>query len=213
MKKEIAWSILFTILLTACNQTREEKADALITDIVKESLFHPESYSPVRTRVDSAFTPFDDPDFFKKALKLSKINEKITQLKEEEYIENILVTYYDLLRISSDHISYTSRENFKQMQEDYDNFMKQKAKTEEKAKKLMEELQKEMDKKCIFIGFKVRHRFRTDNNAGETIFAESEFLLDKDMKQIITEHDTESCDYKAVQAIYKLLRGEDTEFE
>lgn len=67
MKKKIAWGVFFAAMLVACSQTPEKKADALITDIVKESLFHPESYSPVRTRVDSAFTPFDNPDFFKKA--------------------------------------------------------------------------------------------------------------------------------------------------
>ena len=34
-------------------------------NIQKKSLYYPETYDPTETVVDSAFTPFDDPLFYK----------------------------------------------------------------------------------------------------------------------------------------------------
>lgn len=51
----------------------EKKAASIAEKAVKASLYHPDSYDPIGTVVDSAFAPMDDPDFFDKTLKLYEL--------------------------------------------------------------------------------------------------------------------------------------------
>ena len=55
---------LFAVIVVACGQSQEQKAETLIKENLKKSLYKPESYKPVETKVDSAFAPYDDPAFF-----------------------------------------------------------------------------------------------------------------------------------------------------
>ena len=80
MKKNLMFiAVLFALI--SCNQSPQEKANALIEVDLKKSLYHPETYNPAETVVDSAFTPFDDPIFYEK--------ESYNQAKEnyEKYLE------------------------------------------------------------------------------------------------------------------------------
>lgn len=43
------------LIFTSCSLSNEEKAEKLITESIKESLSHPDSYEPISTRVDSMF--------------------------------------------------------------------------------------------------------------------------------------------------------------
>lgn len=62
--------IVGILAFASCAHSPEEKANALIEASLKKSLYHPETYDPAETLVDSAFTPFDDPVFYEKALDL-----------------------------------------------------------------------------------------------------------------------------------------------
>ena len=68
MKKVVF--VILAILITACSQSPEQKANALIQEKVKNSLYHPETYEAVETIIDSAFAPKDDPAFYEKTLKI-----------------------------------------------------------------------------------------------------------------------------------------------
>ena len=72
MKKFIYLSFL-TLVLVACSQSQEKKAEALIKESLKKSLYKPETYKPVETKVDSAFAPYDDPAFFEELAELEKM--------------------------------------------------------------------------------------------------------------------------------------------
>jgi hypothetical protein len=72
MKKNLVFiAVLFALI--SCSQSPQEKANALIEIDLKKSLFHPESYDPAETIIDSAFTPFDDPYFYEKTVNLCKL--------------------------------------------------------------------------------------------------------------------------------------------
>ena len=58
-----------------------------------------------------------------------------------------------------------------------------------------------------FIGFRARHRYRANNNAGQTIFGETKYLFDKSLSKIVASYDMDSEEYKTVQIIYKQMLG------
>lgn len=84
---------------------------------------------------------------------------------------------------------------------------------EKKAKKLADELKTMLDKEQLFIGFKARHRFRANNNAGQIVFGEMKYLFDKDMNKIVASYDMDDDEYKTVQIVYKQMLGEDVQIE
>ena len=58
--KKIFYLALVAIVMVACGQSQEQKAEYLIKESLKKSLYKPETYKPVETKVDSAFAPCHD---------------------------------------------------------------------------------------------------------------------------------------------------------
>ncbi len=83
---------------------------------------------------------------------------------------------------------------------------------EKKLAELADELKVMLNKEQQFIGFKARHRYRANNNAGQTVFGEMEYMFDKDISRIITAYDMEDNEYRAVQIIYRQILNEDKDF-
>ena len=78
MERILLGALLIT-LFVSCGKSPEEKANALIEDDIKKVLYHPETYDPAETQVDSAFTPFDDPAFYEKTVQLCKLGMSIDE--------------------------------------------------------------------------------------------------------------------------------------
>ena len=96
---------------------------------------------------------------------------------------------------------------------EYDENAQNKKSAEIKAKKLANELKTMLDKERQFIGFKARHRYRANNNAGQTVFGEMKYLFDRDINKIVASYDMDNEEYKAVQIVYKQMLGEDVQIE
>lgn len=92
MKRVLLGAMLVT-LFVSCGKSPEEKANALIEKEVKKALYHPETYDPVETRIDSAFTPFDDPAFYEKTVQLYKlgmsVDKKETDIKVKKLTDEL----------------------------------------------------------------------------------------------------------------------------
>ena len=207
MKKTLLF-LAAIFVLASCSQSPEDKANSLIREIMKKTLFHAETYDPVETVVDSAFTPFDDPAFYESTLKICKLGmeiEKYDRMAKSE--KRDIAHYQDMLRIM---FSNSDKERLNQATENYESYLAKKSEAEDKAKKLAEALKTELGKKRKFIGFKAKHRYRAQNNGGQTVFGESEFLFDKDITQIVRAWDMDDDEYRAVQGVYKYMRGEDS---
>ena len=57
MKKAIVTLSLCTValIMTSCTLSNEEKAEKLVKETLKDYLYHPDSYEPISTKVDSMF--------------------------------------------------------------------------------------------------------------------------------------------------------------
>ena len=84
MKKSLIFS-LAVICMMSCSQSPDNKAKLLIRESVEKALVHPESYEPLETVIDSAYTPFDDPAFYEKTLEICKMN--IGELDDSQVAE------------------------------------------------------------------------------------------------------------------------------
>ena len=81
--KRILFIVATTLLLASCVKTPEQKAEALIKEHLQKSLYHPDTYAPSETQLDSAFAPCDDPEFYEKTLKLAKLGDAISKFDSE----------------------------------------------------------------------------------------------------------------------------------
>lgn len=59
-----------------------------------------------------------------------------------------------------------------------------------------------------FIGYKVTHSYSARDDEGVTFTGEKVYIMDKDMKNVLAEYDTDSMDYIMVQSMYILWRYE-----
>lgn len=206
MKKTLFF-IVAIVALVSCSQSVEDKANALIKDSMKKTLYHAETYDPVETVVDSAFTPFDDPDFYEKTLKLCKLSIEIEKFERRAKSEKADMAHYqDMLGIM---FSNSDKERLNQAKENYENYIAKINEAEDKARKLAESMKVELEKEQKFIGFKARHRYRAQNNGGQTVFGEMKFLFDKEMKHVVGAWDMDGDEYKTVQVVYRQMLGED----
>lgn len=206
MKKNLLF-IAALFILISCSQSLQERVDTLIEIELKKSLYHPDTYDPAETIVDSAFTPFDDPFFYEKTINLYKLG---IEMEDYEYkIKNEksdMAHYKDMLQIM---YSNSNKESYDQAKENYEKYLIEKEETEQKIEKLVDELKSELGKEPEFIGFKAKHRYRAQNNGGQTVFGEAKFLFDKDITKIISAYDMDGEEYKAVQIVYKQMLGEE----
>lgn len=206
---KILFGSLLIMLFVSCNKSPEEKANVLIEVDVKKTLYHPESYDPAETLLDSAFTPFDDPLFYEKTLQLLKIGMSIVEFEENMKQAQHSMSHYSGLpyQTAYDKLSY------QEAKDDYDNNAQNKINAENKARMLADELKSRLNKEKQFIGFKARHRYRASNNAGQIVFGEMKYLFDKDFQQIIASYDMDGDEYKIVRMAYERMINNDIPLE
>ena len=204
MRKYLLYLASLVLVVSSCSKSPEDKANLLIKEAMFKSLFYPDSYDPVETAVDSAFTPFDDPEFYKNTLALYKLENDIENYKNQvKKAEEDIAYNKDMLRIVN---SNSNKLRLSQAQEKYDNALAEKKETEEKAQKLAGDLRAELHQQPLFIGFKARHRYRAKNKGGEIVFGEAIVLFDKDMTQIVYAWEMDDYEYKQVQEVYEYMR-------
>ncbi|MDY5598922.1 MAG: hypothetical protein SPF66_04395 [Bacteroidaceae bacterium] len=207
MRRILLGALLIT-LFVSCGKSSEEKANALIEDDIKKVLYHPETYDPAETQVDSAFTPFDDPVFYEKTVQLCKLGMSIDECDRKMKNAKSSMSIW-----SGPYQSAFGRNEYQEAKNEYDENERNKKSIEAKVQKLATELKTMLENEQQFIGFKARHRYRANNNAGQTIFGEMKYLFDKSLSKIVTSYDMDCEEYKAVQIIYKQMLGEDVVLE
>ncbi|MCX4262956.1 MAG: hypothetical protein OSJ31_08700 [Alistipes sp.] len=130
----------------------QQRAEQLAKTETVKNLFIPESYSPVKTRVDSMFvSAYNDPEILLAAARIIEA--------EDEYYNN--APY--LLFPGDNDIDYDEARETIAEQIDIIRL---------RAADLAE---------GVFCGWSIRHRFRADDRLGNTAFGETLFIADKDL--------------------------------
>ncbi len=190
--KNYFYLAFFTFALVACSQSQEQKAEALIKESLKKSLYKPDTYLPVETKVDSAFAPYDDPAFFEELAELGKMNSEYEVLEEKAKRAKSSMAIW----IGPYQTAY-GRNEYQEAKEEYDEANAQidmlKTKGEKQYQKLLSMLQGERK----FIGYKALHNYRADNNAGNTLIGNTIFFIDENFTEV--QYSMEAEEYEKIQ--------------
>ena len=199
--KKLALLSFAALVFVGCTVSPEKKAASIVGKAVKASLYHPNSYDPIGTIVDSAFAPMDDPDFFEKTLRLYELGVEMDECDRK------MKHAKSSMAIWSNPYSEFSRNEYNEAKEEYEKYVAMMETLQTKGEKLGEELKSIAAQGERFIGWKVAHSYRAQNNAGQTLIGEAVFILDSDMTQILARYNTDGSDYKNVQMMYEMMKA------
>lgn len=168
------------LVMTSCTLSNEEKAEKLVKETLKGYLYHPNSYEPISTKVDSMFI---DVTTIEPIMKISDdikdLMSKIDRCKREvESAESSM----DIFAPDGSSSQYSRGE-----------YARAKKKKEE-VKSALDKYTKRLSEKIVslkeniakyhkdeFTGWAISHRFRSLNRAGSiTIPEEMIFFCDKE---------------------------------
>ncbi|WP_373111564.1 hypothetical protein [Bacteroides caccae] len=170
--------VLSALVITSCTLSNEEKAEKLVKETLKDYLYHPDSYEPISTRVDSMFI---DVTTIEPIMKISdEIKNLISKINRCERKIESAESSMDIFAPNGYSSQYSRGEYSRAKKE------KEEAKSDlnKYTKKLSEQLaflKENVAKyhKGEFTGWAVSHRFRSLNGAGSmTIPGEMIFFCD-----------------------------------
>lgn len=162
-------------MLFACSSSPTDKAQALIKKELPKSLVKPDSYDPIETKVDSAFSPYDSPELFRFVKEVNEMILERDSYKEKARMEKSRMAVYR---------NY-SRDEYQDSKAEYEEYIGKQKTLEKRVKKSILKIREVVQQKPQFIGFRAIHRYRADNNAGNTLVGDEVYLLDKDFTQVL----------------------------
>lgn len=190
--KKIFYFAFVTFVMAACGQSQEQKAEALIKDILKKSLYKPETYKPVETKVDSALAPYDDPAFFEELAELGKMNSEYADLEEKAKHAKSSMSIW-----SGPYQTAFGRNEYQEAKAKYDEANTKIEKLKTKGRKQYEKVAKMLQGERKFIGYKAVHNYRADNNAGNTLIGNTIFFIDENFTEV--RYSLEVEEYNQIQ--------------
>lgn len=184
MKKILLWLPIIAVIFSGC-KSKEEKAAELIKKEMFRTLYDFESYQPIETKVDSAYTSiYTDSIILSHAYIAKQLLADVDKCLEE--IKDAKST----MEIWEDGYSSLSRTKFNDA---YDKYKK----NLEEAKSYMNVVNSSIDSIKIlannftpkFYGWMVTHKFRCKTKGGSPDIGDYIYIFDKDMKNIIHKED------------------------
>ena len=167
MKKAIVALSLYAValIMASCTPSNEEKAEKLVKETLKDYLYHPDSYEPISTRVDSMFVdittiePIMEISDEIKSL-IFKINDVKEKIESAESSMDIYAPDGYSSRYSRGKYARAKKER-EEAKSDFDKYTK---KLSGELASLKENVAKYH--KGEFTGWAVSHRFRSLNIKG-----------------------------------------------
>ena len=189
--KKILTLAFAAAVLASCSETIEDRAEALIEKDMKGTLYNPDTYDAIETRVDSAFAPDDDPQVFailadigRENIFLEQGTKNIEQLQEEMAKAEAGMKLCASLSDGSE--KYRKYQGFRDecgVQIEKIRLM-QDSVTERIGHRLAD-VKKVLGEQRRFVGFKAVHRYSAENQEGKRLEETFCYILDGGMKEIL----------------------------
>lgn len=168
------------LVMTSCTPSNEKKAESLVKETLKDYLYHPESYEPLSTKVDSMFidvTTIEPIMEISDEIKdlMSKINRSKRKIESAESSMDIWAP--------DGYSSQFSRGEYARAKKEKEEAKSDLGKYTKKLSEQLTSLKENVAKyhKGEFTGWAVSHRFRSLNGAGSmTIPGEMIFFCDEE---------------------------------
>lgn len=185
----IGLALSVAVLIASCSPSPQKKAEALIKDSMQKTLILPDTYQPVETELDSAFSPRHSPEFmelvfdvYKKAMEMSRLEEQMKSARSAMAIWG------------GSYMTSFARQNYNDAKEEYAAAEKKYDLLSSQVEKAGKKMGEMTEKGNEFIGFRARHSYRAQNNAGNVLLDEKYFLFDKDITQVVAQWSKEEIE-------------------
>lgn len=184
-------------ILMSCNMSTEEKAKKLSEDKIKESLIIPESYDLASIELDSAFAPYDNPEFYDLTIELAKDGVVIAEAQSDKrHARSSIALWGGPYQTSYERVEQNNaREKFRKAK-------KTESDAIDHAKGIAEQMKVMLSKEPSFIGIKAKVKYRAKTNDGDIEMNTAKVLFDKGMTKVIDIYDMDSEEYQAFIAVY-----------
>ena len=173
-------------VITSCSKSPEQKAQDIMEAEIKKNLYLPDTYELANIKVDSAFAPYDEPEYIESLKEVLRIGNEINEVEEEKAeAERTLSIFSDSYSSSySQHEVKEARKKIEEAEKKVDYLKKTAKKIGDKAANIVK-------RRGDFIGFKAVLSYRVKNNGGQVVMGSSFAIFDKDITQLryICEND------------------------
>lgn len=172
--------VVFAVIMISCTLSNEDKAEKLVKETLKDYLYHPDSYEPIFTMVDSMFI---DATIIEPIMEISNdIKDLMSKINRCEREIESAESSMDIWAPGS-YSSQLSRGEYARAKKDKEEAQSNLNKYTNKLSAQFISLKENAAKyrKGEFTGWVVTHRFRSLNGAGSmTIPGEMIFFCDKE---------------------------------
>ena len=184
--------------LASCTKSPEQKVKDLLGKEIKKHLYIPDSYDPAEVKIDSAFAPYDSPEFIKLANTLVENARELAEIQRNIDFAQSSVSIWDDRSTSYSGNEYArAKRDLKKAQDEYSEKIAEGKETAQKFRTMMEQ-------KREFIGYKTYVSYRAKNNDGDILMDAKYALFDKDFENIIEIY--ESIEYEQYQqALHSII--------
>ena len=169
-----------TLIMTSCALSNEEKAERLIKETLKDYLYHPDSYEPISTRVDSMFIDITTIEpIMEICNEISDLTSKISTCEIDIESAEISMDIWS----PDGYSSQFSRGKYARAKKEKEEAKSDLNRYTKKLTKEFASLKENVAKyhKGEFTGWVVSHRFRSLNGVGSmNIPGEMIFFCDED---------------------------------
>lgn len=187
--KKIFYLLTCILLAFSCSQSPQKKAEALIKESVLRSLYFPDSYEAVETQLDSAFSPFHDPNVVETILDLCKKGVELEDLELEMKQAKSSMSIW-----SGPYMTAYGKNEYNEAKAKYEEAEAKYNALINKVQKISEGLKEQFEKDPEFIGYKAHHRYRAKNNAGGVVMGDMAFVLNKELTAVVAQWDEEEIE-------------------
>lgn len=192
---------LCVLNITSCALSNEEKAEKLVRETLKGYLFHPESYEPITTSVDSIFV---DVSTIKTILEIrGEIKDLISKMNRYYSKKKSAESSMDIWAPDGYSSQYT-RGQYARAKKEKEDAESEMEKYRNKLLLQLSSLKENVAKyhKGEFTGWVVNHRFRSLNGAGTmNIPGEMIFFCDKDFTTCDGYESNEIKDFTSIMKV------------
>lgn len=193
-------------LVVCCNiasaQSVNERASELAVKELTKDLPQTSIYEGLM-KVDSAFSPLDEPECFYQIIELGKIADKAKGLiKVREYLRELVRSYEQ----SGKKGGVISRKEYQDAKIALGDIDKQFKMFGVYAESLVGLLSQVVEKPSKFIGFKTLHRYKIIDESGAVRYYTRYFLFDDQLSRILISYDADTTWFKEAQEFLAYIR-------
>ncbi len=175
------------LLLFGC-QSREDKVAKLIKDDMFKTLYDFESYEPIETTIDSAFTSIYTDTI---SLMYASLVQDIFDNFEEK--ESVFKETQNTMEIWYDSYSPLGRRKYKEAKEKMGQLSREIQEDIKRVNELYEKIQKrDAYMTPTFIGWVAKHKFRCKTKGGNFELGNYSYIFNEDISSILFSEDIDS---------------------